>query len=136
MTRHIGIVSARAITAYLGTSLWEKEWKILIDNEVPFYEEVQAINKAEQYKGMTWQEIENGNTQDVNVAMLIHYYRRAKLAIQPFGMALSKYICKAELSKDNLYLILYTAAILADSTDAVPRKNNWQTSMTANSSKA
>lgn len=114
----IRIVSARAIAAYLGASLWEEEWDNLIDNEVPVYEEVQAFNKAKLYEGMTWQEIENSNTQEVNVAVLIHYYRKGTLAIQPFTMALNKYIREAELSENNAHLILYTAAILADSGDA------------------
>jgi hypothetical protein len=114
----IRIVSARAIAAFLGTSLWKEEWDNLIENEVPVYEEVQAFNKAKLYEGMTWQEVESGTMQGVNVAVLIHYYRKGPLAFPPFGIALSKYIREVELSEDNAYLVLYTSAILADSTDA------------------
>jgi len=114
----IRIVSARTIAAFLGTSLWKEEWDNLIDNEVPVYEEVQAFNKARLYEGMTWQEVETGTTRGVNVTVLIHYYRKGTLAIQPFSMALSKYIREVELSEYNAYLVLYTAAILGDSTDA------------------
>jgi len=114
----IRIVSARAIAAFLGTSLWKEQWDELIKNEVPVYEEVQAFNKAKLYEGMTWQEVEDGTTQGVNVAVLIHYYCKGTLHVQPFSMALSKYIREVELSENNAYPVLYTSAILADSTDA------------------
>lgn len=114
----IRIVSARAIAAYLKITLWEEEWEDLMEEELPVYEEVQAFNRSRIYENMTWQELENGCEQNINVGVLIHYYRKGILPIQPFGMALAKYVSEAKRSKENAYLILYTAAILADSTSA------------------
>jgi hypothetical protein len=121
----IRIVSARAIAAFLGTALWQSEWNEILDNEVQVYEHVQDFNRSREYDTLNWQEIETGNTHGVNIAVLIHYYRRGILPIQPFTVALAKYIREVQLSEDNAFSVLYTAAILADSADgnvAIPAK--------------
>lgn len=112
----IRTTSARLIAAYLGTSLWEDEWKELIDSEIPPYESVQQFNRNRVYNGLSCQELEDGLGDGINIWVLIHYYRKGILKIQPFTLALSRYIAEVQLSEENAYLLLYVAAILADST--------------------
>ncbi|QQD14357.1 hypothetical protein [Sphingobacterium sp. UDSM-2020] len=113
----VRIVSARAIAAYLGTSLWETEWNDVIDSELPPYEQVQAFNRNRIYQGLSWQELEEGQNDHINVAVLIHYYRKGTLKLHPFAQALGKYIREVQLSENNAMLVLYVATILADCTE-------------------
>jgi len=114
----IRIVSARAIGAFLGTTLWEDQWHELIASELPPFEYVQLFNRQRVYDKMTWQQIEAGNNNGVGVDVLIHYYSKGTLKLMPFGQALAKYIREVELQEENAMLLLYVAAILADSIDA------------------
>ena len=114
----IGVIrttSARLIAAYLGISLWEDEWNELIDGEIPPYERVQQFNRNHVYEGLSCQELEDGLGDGINIWVFIHYYRIGVLKIQPFTLALSRYIMEVILSEENASLILYVAAILADS---------------------
>ncbi len=114
----IRIVSARAIAAFLGTTLWQDEWDDLIASELPTYEHVQTFNRGRHYDKLTWRQLEDGDDNGVGVGVLIHYYRNDTLKFVPFGLALCKYIQELELTEKNAMLVLYVAAILADSTDA------------------
>lgn len=113
----IRIVSARAIAAYLGTSLWEAEWDDVISGEVPPYEQVQLFNRNRVYEGLSCGELEEGQDDGINVAVLIHYYRKGTLKLHPFAQALGRYIREVQLSEENATLVLYVAAILADSAE-------------------
>lgn len=118
----IGVIrttSARLIAAYLGTSLWEAEWNELIDGEIPTYESVQKFNRSRVYEGLSCQEMEDGLGDGINIWVLIHYYRKGLLKIQPFTLTLSRYIAEVVLSEENASLILYVATILADSNQQI-----------------
>jgi len=113
----IRIVSARVIAAFLGVSLWSAQWKELLEQELAPYEQVQQFNRQRRYEGLSCDDFERGAADQISVYTLLHYYRKGKLAIQAFTLALSAYIKNVALTEDNAMLLLYVGAILADSTD-------------------
>lgn len=119
VTGNIRITTARLIASYLGISLWKEDWDELIDEQLPTSEDVQNFNRNRSYENMTCDQLEQGSDDGVNVATLIHYYRINVLKIQPFTRALSRYISEVKLSQENDMLVLYVAAILADSANQV-----------------
>jgi hypothetical protein len=116
-TESIRIASARAIAAYLGISLWHQEWEDLLESEPPTYEQVQEFNRQRAYEGLSWEQLETGTAEGINVGVLVHYYRKGTLKLSPLMLALKAYILSVELREDNASLVLYAAAILADSPD-------------------
>jgi hypothetical protein len=116
-TESIRIASARAIAAYLGISLWKEEWDDLLESEPPTYEQVQEFNRQRAYEGLSWEQFETGTAEGISVGVLVHYYRKGTLKLPPLTQALKAYILAVELRENNASLVLYAAAILADSAD-------------------
>ena len=112
----IRVLTARAIAAFIGTTLWLDEWEFVVDEEVPVYEALQTFIKDQTYRSLSWKEMEVGDFQGVNVGTFINYFLRGKLATQPFTQSLTGYISNVELSKNNAMAVLYVASVIADSS--------------------
>lgn len=112
----IKVLSAKAISNYLGLNAWDDEWKFLMLTEFTPLHTVKDFINNQTYATISNKEFMNGKKEGVMPLTIAYYYVKGKISFLELEQALKNILLTSKVNKENCEALFNASVPLSDSS--------------------